>query len=242
MVAKRVNYTRRNRKALLSQIILPAVFVSISMTIALSAPTLSDPEPIVLSTTQYYEATQPEGNFIPFYIEAAPSNNLTSGTFNSINSTQVNTQNGGSDEKSSAICYKDIIDTFLLPSGFGSSCLLKPSRKLNQNTVNQSSSRTSNYGHLEVESYIPECHGYKATYADHRIRKFKEDNLRLSHRALFESCPCSGDGVSLECSNKESSSPAELIMPTGDVLQNVSSADNFEDYLLFTTQKYRRHR
>ena len=66
---KRIQYTLRNRKGILSQIILPAIFVSISMTIALSAPKEDDPPKMILSTEQYYHLTQPRGNYVPFHVE-----------------------------------------------------------------------------------------------------------------------------------------------------------------------------
>lgn len=104
---KRLFYMLRNRKALLSQIILPAVFVSISMTIALSAPKNSDPNPLVMSTAQYYDLTFPEGNFIPFSIYS-PNMSFTSPN----NSHSLNFS-------------RKLAETFFLPSGIGASCVLK---------------------------------------------------------------------------------------------------------------------
>ena len=107
VLLKRFYYTLRNRKALLSQIILPAIFVSISMTIALTAPKNSDPEPLVMSTAQYYDLTQPRGNFIPFSIHTP---NETSEYSDSLHLTEFS---------------RKLAETLFLPSGIGASCVLK---------------------------------------------------------------------------------------------------------------------
>ena len=55
------------KKCLFSlQIILPAIFVAIAMTVALAAPSVDDLPPLELSTLMYYNVTQPRGHFIPF--------------------------------------------------------------------------------------------------------------------------------------------------------------------------------
>ena len=62
ILVKRFHYTRRNWKGLFSQILLPALFVCIAMTVALTAPQIKDLPPMVLSPAQYYNSTQPRGN------------------------------------------------------------------------------------------------------------------------------------------------------------------------------------
>ena len=61
ILVKRFHYTRRNWKGLFSQILLPALFVCIAMTVALTAPQNKDLPPMVLSPAQYYNSTQPRG-------------------------------------------------------------------------------------------------------------------------------------------------------------------------------------
>lgn len=65
VIIKRFHYITRNWRSLFSQIILPAIFVAIAMTVALAAPSVDDLPPLELSTLQYYNVTQPHGNFIP---------------------------------------------------------------------------------------------------------------------------------------------------------------------------------
>ena len=66
VIFKRFHYITRNWKGLFSQIILPALFVSIAMTVALSAPKDEDLPPLEMSPSQYYNVTQPKGNYIPY--------------------------------------------------------------------------------------------------------------------------------------------------------------------------------
>ena len=68
VILKRFAYTTRNWKGLFSQILLPALFVCVAMTVALSAPQIKDLPPITLNPSQYYNYTQPRGNFIPYTI------------------------------------------------------------------------------------------------------------------------------------------------------------------------------
>ncbi|XP_015427825.1 PREDICTED: ATP-binding cassette sub-family A member 2 [Myotis davidii] len=66
LLVKRFHCARRNSKALSSQILLPALFVCVAMTVALSVPEIGDLPPLVLSPSQYHNYTQPRGNFIPY--------------------------------------------------------------------------------------------------------------------------------------------------------------------------------
>ncbi|EHH23651.1 hypothetical protein EGK_07162 [Macaca mulatta] len=66
LLVKRFHCARRNSKALFSQILLPAFFVCVAMTVALSVPEIGDLPPLALSPSQYHNYTQPRGNFIPY--------------------------------------------------------------------------------------------------------------------------------------------------------------------------------
>lgn len=66
VIIKRFHYITRNWRSLFSQIILPAIFVAIAMTVALAAPSVDELPPLELSTTQYTNVSLPKGNFVPF--------------------------------------------------------------------------------------------------------------------------------------------------------------------------------
>ncbi|RVE68759.1 hypothetical protein OJAV_G00094550 [Oryzias javanicus] len=72
LLIKRFHCGKRNTKGLFSQILLPAFFVCVAMTVALSVPEIGDLPPLILSPSQYHNYTQPRGNFIPYANEDRP--------------------------------------------------------------------------------------------------------------------------------------------------------------------------
>uniref|UniRef100_A0A2C9KDK8 Uncharacterized protein n=1 Tax=Biomphalaria glabrata TaxID=6526 RepID=A0A2C9KDK8_BIOGL len=104
VIIKRFHYITRNWRSLFSQIILPAIFVAIAMTVALAAPSVDDLPPLELSPVQYTNVSLPNGNFIPFTNErlSRPS---------SVNPLDAD-------------AYR-LQASLTLPSGVGSSCLLQ---------------------------------------------------------------------------------------------------------------------
>lgn len=85
IIMKRWLCTRRNWRALFSQIILPAIFVIVAMSVALTVALLEELPPMELSPAQYYNYTQPHGNVIVFSNNESPGRippNLTG--FNSV--------------------------------------------------------------------------------------------------------------------------------------------------------------
>ena len=104
VIKKRFVYIRRNWKGLFSQILLPALFVCVAMTVALTAPQVQDQPPITLSPAQYFNYTQPRGNFIPYANVETP---------------------GQKDEWSSDASTQELIQTFRLPCGVSATCVLK---------------------------------------------------------------------------------------------------------------------
>ena len=62
LIVKRMHHSRRNIKALLTHILLPSIFVTIAMTVALSQPKADTNPPLVLSPTMFH----PPPYYIPF--------------------------------------------------------------------------------------------------------------------------------------------------------------------------------
>lgn len=54
VILKRFLYVKRNWRALISQIFLPALFVCVAMSVALTVVLVDDLPPLVLSPAQYY--------------------------------------------------------------------------------------------------------------------------------------------------------------------------------------------
>lgn len=62
LIFKRFHHSKRNIKALMNHILLPGIFVSIAMTVALSQPKIDTYPPLVLSPTMFH----PPPYYIPF--------------------------------------------------------------------------------------------------------------------------------------------------------------------------------
>ena len=109
IVVKRYLYNKRNWKSLMTQIILPALFICIAMTVALSAPGFLDLPSLELSTAQFYPLpmTKPDGIYVPFsYLP---------------NMTQYPPPQ---DDDDSSATSADIVNTLHLLVGIGSTCVL----------------------------------------------------------------------------------------------------------------------
>ncbi|GIY86930.1 ATP-binding cassette sub-family A member 2 [Caerostris extrusa] len=106
ILLKRFYCTKRNWKGIFSQILLPAFFVSIAMSVALTAPKVEDLPPLVLSPSQYYNYTQPQGNIIPYSSNKLDVEDVEDRWSKDANSGQVS-------------------DTLYMPSGVGATCVFK---------------------------------------------------------------------------------------------------------------------
>lgn len=104
IIKKRFVYIRRNWKGLFSQILLPALFVCVAMTVALTAPQVRDQPPVILSPAQYFNYTQPRGNYIPY--------------------TNIGEEDVAQPWSLDASA-QDLIQTFRLPCGISATCVLK---------------------------------------------------------------------------------------------------------------------
>ncbi|KAG7480487.1 hypothetical protein MATL_G00056620 [Megalops atlanticus] len=109
LIVKRFHCAKRNTKGLFSQILLPAFFVCVAMTVALSVPEIGDLPPLILSPSQYHNYTQPRGNFIPYANEDRAQ-------YRSKLSPDASPQK--------------IINTLRLASGLGATCVLKTAHNL----------------------------------------------------------------------------------------------------------------
>ncbi|KAH3795730.1 hypothetical protein DPMN_149289, partial [Dreissena polymorpha] len=242
LLRKRLWLTVRNRKALFSQIVLPAVFVSISMTIALTAPKVSDPDPVTMTTTQFFDETQPKGNYVPFSVKhlkrnEGPLENASMGLFSS-----------DADEDRYNAFIDKLANTLLIPSGLGASCLIKLDTYVNSiRSVNNS--RTGNntvfsYNNISGRSFNEECVRFLSTNDVFRSREFSAEHVKSvlnGHLRGIPKCSCKKDNTGFSCDSF--TSPSEVRLITGDVIQNITSSEQSEDdYFLYTTDDYRLHR
>ncbi|XP_037337766.2 ATP-binding cassette sub-family A member 2 [Pungitius pungitius] len=255
LIVKRFHCAKRNTKGLFSQILLPAFFVCVAMTVALSVPEIGDLPPLILSPSQYHNYTQPRGNFIPYANEDRPQ-------YWSKVSPDASPQK--------------IINTLRLPSGVGATCVLKTpfNSTLDQlaQTLNPSANNSKT---LAARYFVSMCldsftQGVPLSNfvppppspapSDDPDPRFEDGlwnytvappttvhepvtsppTLPLSiHEAVR--CTCSMQGTGFSCPSGVGGRPPLTKVVTGDILVDITGR-NVSEYLLFTSDRLRLHR
>lgn len=208
LILKRFHHSRRNIKGLLSQIFLPAIFVCIAMTVAMSRPGYEEQPQLILSPTMI----RPLPNFIPF-----------------------------NNEGKSGIS-KRMERSLRLPSGVGADCVLK----------HVNSSLTDVYQLQSIHSDILKMYDSLCkkrffefmTPRPLRIENLGQTQSNSSNKMNEDGdkkCKCSDDKRSYICDRGVEGHHEHIATITGEQLINVTGR-NMEEYLLYTTQHFQRHR
>ncbi|XP_052239441.1 ATP-binding cassette sub-family A member 2-like isoform X2 [Dreissena polymorpha] len=247
VIIKRFHYITRNWKGLFSQIILPALFVSIAMTVALSAPKNEDLPPLELSPSMFFNVTQPRGNYIPFSNEHSSERALK----------YMNDKGP-----------EDLIQTFHLPSGVGATCVLKSPFN---STLDEDALRNLNVSDhtlqllahyyeegcervfvngIRLENYVPEA--VIISNKDGRLEEIPgsgdiKPTESIPSGQYYPNCICKKDSSGFECS-EVSKQPPEFRVVTRDIMQDITVKDGHHNtneqgkYFLYTTDEYILHR
>ena len=211
---KRFHHARRNFKGVISQIMLPALFISIAMTMALSLPPLPALPPLQLSPSMF-----PRDNYIPFGNEAKGTNRLAE----RLERTLTLPSGVGSTCCLQSIRYIQPNNTRIskeqLARLFDKSC---------RDFVNDVSS-----------VYLkPNNAKFKYIYSNGSM----DSSESVTHKDTGRGCRCSANGTWYICQQGAAGArPKELTTITLDTLQNITGR-NMSKYLLYTTQTFRRHR
>ncbi|NXE29591.1 ABCA2 protein, partial [Ardeotis kori] len=255
LIVKRFHCAKRNTKALFSQILLPAFFVCVAMTVALSVPEIGDLPPLILSPSQYHNYTQPKGNFIPYANEERREYRI---------------------KLSPDASPQQLVNTFHLPSGVGATCVLKtafnntldqPMQTLNLNS-NESKMLAAKYFDamcidsftqgLPLSNFVPPPPS--PAPSDYPV-SMDEDLLRAWNSTIFSSvketvtsapalprivhepikCTCSMQGTGFSCPSGVGGHPPQMKVVTGDILADITGR-NVSEYLLYTSDRFRLHR
>ncbi|KFV77833.1 ATP-binding cassette sub-family A member 2, partial [Struthio camelus australis] len=256
LIVKRFHCAKRNTKALFSQILLPAFFVCVAMTVALSVPEIGDLPPLILSPSQYHNYTQPKGNFIPYANEERHEYRI---------------------RLSPDASPQQLVNTFHLPSGVGATCVLKtafnntldqPMQTLNLNS-NESKMLAAKYFDamcidsftqgLPLSNFVPPPPS--PAPSDYPV-SVDEDLLRAWNSTTFSSaiketvtsapalpqiihepikCTCSMQGTGFSCPSGVGGHPPQMKVVTGDILADITGR-NVSEYLLYTSDRFRLHR
>ncbi|NWH72676.1 ABCA2 protein, partial [Piaya cayana] len=256
LIVKRFHCAKRNTKALFSQILLPAFFVCVAMTVALSVPEIGDLPPLILSPSQYHNYTQPKGNFIPYANEERHEYRI---------------------RLSPDASPQQLVNTFHLPSGVGATCVLKtpfnntldqPMQTLNLNS-NESKMLAAKYFDamcidsftqgLPLSNFVPPppspapsdypisvdedlLHGWNSTTFSSAIKETATSAPALP-RIIHEPirCTCSMQGTGFSCPSGVGGHPPQMKVVTGDILADITGR-NVSEYLLYTSDRFRLHR
>uniref|UniRef100_A0A8C9NAR9 ATP-binding cassette sub-family A member 2 n=1 Tax=Serinus canaria TaxID=9135 RepID=A0A8C9NAR9_SERCA len=259
LIVKRFHCAKRNTKALFSQILLPAFFVCVAMTVALSVPEIGDLPPLILSPSQYHNYTQPKGNFIPYANEERREYRI---------------------RLSPDASPQQLVNTFHLPSGVGATCVLKtpfnntldqPMQTLNLNS-NESKMLAAKYFDamcidsftqgLPLSNFVPPppspapsdypmpvdedlLHAWNSTtfpphpHAVPRTVTSAPALPRIIHEPI--KCTCSMQGTGFSCPSGVGGHPPQMKVVTGDILTDITGR-NVSEYLLYTSDRFRLHR
>ncbi|XP_056274461.1 ATP-binding cassette sub-family A member 2 isoform X1 [Pseudoliparis swirei] len=255
LIVKRFHCAKRNTKGLFSQILLPAFFVCVAMTVALSVPEIGDSPPLILSPSQYHNYTQPRGNFIPYANEDRPQ-------YRSKGSPDAGPQK--------------IINSLRLPSGVGATCVLKTpfnstldqlAQTLNPSANNSKTLAARYFDSMCLDSFtqgVPLSNFVppppSPAPSDDPDPRFEDGlwnftvappttvhepvtsppTLPLSIREPVR-CTCSLQGTGFSCPSGVGGRPPLMKVVTGDILVDVTGR-NVSEYLLFTSDRLRLHR
>uniref|UniRef100_H3CEJ3 ATP-binding cassette sub-family A member 2 n=1 Tax=Tetraodon nigroviridis TaxID=99883 RepID=H3CEJ3_TETNG len=255
LLIKRFHCAKRNTKGLFSQILLPAFFVCVAMTVALSVPQIGDLPPLILSPSQYHNYTQPRGNFIPYANEDRPQHR-----------TQL----------SPDASPLKIISTLRLPSGVGSTCVLKTpfnstldqlAQTLNPNANDSKTLAARYFDPMCLDSFTqgvplsnfvpPPPSPAPSDDPDLRVQEgvwnFTVAPPTTVHEPVTSPpslppsvhepvrCSCSMEGAGFSCPSGVGGRPPVMKVVTGDVLVDITGR-NVSEYLLFTSDRLRLHR
>ncbi|XP_026178352.1 ATP-binding cassette sub-family A member 2 isoform X2 [Mastacembelus armatus] len=255
LIIKRFHCAKRNTKGLFSQILLPAFFVCVAMTVALSVPEIGDLPPLILSPSQYHNYTQPRGNFIPYANEDRSQ-------YRSKLLPDVSPQK--------------IINTLRLPSGVGATCVLKTpfnstldqlAQTLNPSANNSKTLAARYFDSMCLDSFtqgVPLSNFVppppSPVPSDDPDPRFEEGLFNFTvappttvhdpvtspptlpqstHEAVR--CTCSMQGTGFSCPSGVGGHPPLMKVVTGDILVDITGR-NVSEYLLFTSDRLRLHR
>lgn len=206
LLLKRFHHSRRNIKSLLNHILLPGIFVSIAMTVALSQPKVDTYPPLVLSPTMFH----PTPYNIPYSNSRHGSGNISD----------------------------LMLETFRLPSGVGADCVLRSAN----NTITDNS----------VENLRDNLNVLFDKFCQEQVGVVTENRKRLIPITLYKkhvhkkngepTCRCDKHSWQYQCHPDAEGDPDKYKVVTLDTMVRLKKHQNIEEYLLYTSNKYRRMR
>lgn len=215
IIIKRFIFNYRNMRGLATQILLPAFFITVAMTVALTAPGFADPPPMTLSTSMFSRMNS-------LYTPVSGLN-----TFKMKNVSQVSTLNANSFDFTRVLQY---------PSGLGSTCLLKDP------FMNQTQLSFDDLTGLSCHDvYWDKYNSYSMDDINWAIRSTNNQTyfnhtllpIPSSKNKFYIPCACSESQSRFICPTFPRAPSQRLI--SNDRLMNISTEDNEILYYLYTS-------
>jgi len=218
IIIKRFIFNYRNMRGLATQILLPAFFITVAMTVALTAPGFADPPPITLSTAMFSHL-----NYL-----YTPVSGLNDYKFK--NFSQILTLNANPYDLSSTILY---------PSGIGSTCLLNNpymnETKLFVNNLTGSSCKkvyNNNYN-----SYLINDINWFEMFKTNQTCFNRTYPLDMTKEGKYYStCECLTSQSRFSC--QTFLQPESYSLITNDQILNITKEQNEILYYLYTTDDH----
>jgi ATP-binding cassette subfamily A (ABC1) protein 2 len=218
IIIKRFIFNYRNMRGLATQILLPAFFITVAMTVALTAPGFADPPPITLSTSMFSHLNQLN----------TPVSGLND--YKLKNSSQIFPLNANP---------YDLSETIQYPSGIGSTCLL------NNPYMNETELYLNNLTGLSCDKVYNDK--YQPNSIDdinwskmfENKRKFFNRTYpidKTSENKYYSPCECSTVQSRFVCSTF--SKPQTYSLITNDLVLNITEEKNEILYYLYTADNH----
>lgn len=218
LLLKRFHHARRNFKGVISQILLPAIFIAIAMTMALSFPKSPDQPPLELSPSMF-----PRPNYIPFGNEAKGVNQLAS----RLDKTLTLPSGVGA---TCCLRYEGSINVTM-----NQNMKNRPSKEKLAQMFSQSCSSSID----ELSNDYLEPSNMRMSYI---FSNSSNVTHAVTHKDTGRGCRCSRNRTAYVCDRGAAGShPKGLVTITLDKLQNITGR-NISKYLLYTTQTFKLHR
>ncbi|CAF5062387.1 unnamed protein product, partial [Rotaria sp. Silwood1] len=211
-------FNYRNMRSLATQVLLPAFFITIAMSVALNAPGFADLPPVLLSTSMF-------SNLNYLYTPVSGLNDYKLG-----NSSQISRLNANP---------YDLVETIRYPSGIGSTCLL------NNPYINITRLTFDNLTGLSCDKVY---HNDFNSYSEYEINwsNMFENNQTYFNRTYqpdqsfnekyYKPCQCSTSQSRQICSSFPKPEVNRLI--TNDRILNITKEKNEILYYLYTADNH----
>ncbi|CAF1655294.1 unnamed protein product, partial [Adineta ricciae] len=218
IIIKRFIFNYRNMRGLATQILLPAFFITVAMTVALTAPGFADPPSITLSTSMFSRMNS-------LYTPVSGLNSYKYKNLSQLYSMNANPY--------------DLAETIRYPSGLGSTCLLKSPY------MNETKLTFENLTGTTCDSVYNNKYQVGSTQDINWMEMFDNHNVSINrtyelenvfNNTYYSPCTCSKIQSRFVCSSF--AKPPSFDLLTNDHILNITKEENEILYYLYTIDNH----